>query len=203
MLYPRAVPKMRDCLFFVPDRSLSGKNVDQQCAHKHLPLPMGEVPRQGRRGYYRNIILILDKIAKGHFIVPLTWHTAYSGKKTYWLRFLRRKPQAAILQPDKTALAVLSKTRIRKRNRFSLSVSPDGLPALPMGEPRRCTFIDFLQRKVIGTSDIRYRFLKHFSSLPVIPIDNEFFQLYNRIKSTIGRYDNAEYSLLLSESPVR
>jgi len=25
---------------------------------------------------------------------------------------LRRKPQAAILQPDKTALAVLSKTRI-------------------------------------------------------------------------------------------
>jgi len=29
------------------------------------------------------IILILDKIAKGHFIVPLTWHTAYSGKKTY------------------------------------------------------------------------------------------------------------------------
>jgi len=26
---------------------------------------------------------------------------------------LRRKPQAAILQPDKTALAVLSKTRIK------------------------------------------------------------------------------------------
>ena len=60
------------------------------------------------------VILILDKIAKGYFIVPLTWHTAYSGKKKYLLRFLRRKPQAAILQPDKTALAVLSKTRIKK-----------------------------------------------------------------------------------------
>ena len=39
--------------------------------------------RAGVGGGWHGVILILDKIAKGHFIVPLTWHTAYSGKKTY------------------------------------------------------------------------------------------------------------------------